>query len=368
MCRVLIVCFVASTLSTTATAATIPVYADGTGTFATIQDAVNAASPGDEIVLAPGTYTGTGNIDVSVSTPDLTIRGDQGSALTTIVGSPSANAFFVSVSSGDFALTGLTIENAARALVCSYADLTVTDVTVLRAAEWGLVVQFAPDASLINVTVRESTRGIQFGACDNMLLDDCATVDNDYFGLYMTISGIATIDDFYCHGNGGLAPSASGIGIRDIDSVDISGSTICHNYGGGFDSEVPCSMTQCTIAFNGDGAAVALLGGGSIDRTIISSTQFGPALDAAGVAISDCNIWDNSGGNGLGGGIDGGGNVSADPMFCGTDGNDNYLLASSSPCAPDNSLSGLLVGAWPVGCGPVSTEATRWGELKAKYR
>lgn len=48
-----------------------------------IASAVNAASPGDEIVLAPGTYTVFG---FQISTGRLTIRGSGGSAVTTIEG------------------------------------------------------------------------------------------------------------------------------------------------------------------------------------------------------------------------------------------------------------------------------------------
>ena len=29
----------------------------------------------------------------------------------------------------------------------------------------------------------------------------------------------------------------------------------------------------------------------------------------------------------------------------------NYNLNSMSPCAPENNSAGLLIGAWPVGCG-----------------
>jgi predicted outer membrane repeat protein len=47
---------------------------DGTGDLPTIQSAVDAANPGDEIVLADGIYSGFGNRDVNLRGKALTIR------------------------------------------------------------------------------------------------------------------------------------------------------------------------------------------------------------------------------------------------------------------------------------------------------
>ena len=44
--------------------ATIYVDANGTGDYSTIQEAINGANDGDEIILLPGVYTGPGNRDI----------------------------------------------------------------------------------------------------------------------------------------------------------------------------------------------------------------------------------------------------------------------------------------------------------------
>src|ERR1700716_693490 len=59
-------------LPATAQAKTIKVAP--TGSTKAIQDAVNAAAPGDTIVVAPGTYSGP---TISVQTSDLTITGSK---------------------------------------------------------------------------------------------------------------------------------------------------------------------------------------------------------------------------------------------------------------------------------------------------
>jgi hypothetical protein len=57
------------------------------------------------------------------------------------------------------------------------------------------------------------------------------------------------------------------------------------------------------------------------------------------------------------------GDLLVDPAFCDLV---DFLLQSSSPCAPSGSCG--LVGAYGMGCGPVSLPATTWSQLKAAYR
>ncbi len=67
-----------------AAAVEISVRADGLGDVPTIQDAVDTAMPGDEIVLEDGTFTGTGNRDVDLGGKDLVIRSRNGAGFVTI--------------------------------------------------------------------------------------------------------------------------------------------------------------------------------------------------------------------------------------------------------------------------------------------
>ena len=52
---------------------TYNVDAYGTGDYATIQDAVDAAWDGDVIVLQPGTYSGRGNCNIDYQGKGITI-------------------------------------------------------------------------------------------------------------------------------------------------------------------------------------------------------------------------------------------------------------------------------------------------------
>ena len=64
------------------------------------------------------------------------------------------------------------------------------------------------------------------------------------------------------------------------------------------------------------------------------------------------------------------GNVSSDPLFCGTS---DYRLNSASPCVTPQlpTECGDRIGAMGVGCGTSSVASTpvvpvRWGDLKAR--
>ena len=64
-------------LAGAAGAATLYVYPDGSGTYATIADAISAGSSGDVIRLMPGTFSGTGNRDL-YNERNLTITAHRG--------------------------------------------------------------------------------------------------------------------------------------------------------------------------------------------------------------------------------------------------------------------------------------------------
>ena len=84
-CISLIALSVASTVSPTL-ARTLTVTSDGTGDFTTIQAAINASFSGDEIIVAPGIYTGTGDVVVNLQGKRIWLHSSAGPEETFIDG------------------------------------------------------------------------------------------------------------------------------------------------------------------------------------------------------------------------------------------------------------------------------------------
>ena len=84
--------------------------------------------------------------------------------------------------------------------------------------------------------------------------------------------------------------------------------------------------------------------------------------------ITCSDLWGNSGGDAICG-IDGGSNLSLDPLFCSKDpvGTRNVAIQKGSPCAPGMSACGRI-GAGDVDCTPLEIDQRSWSQIKNLYR
>jgi predicted outer membrane repeat protein len=133
-----------------------------------------------------------------------------------------------------------------------------------------------------------------------------------------------------------------------------------------------CTMVGNSGSFtNGVGGFFALAGGNTIRSSIIANSIGRACGGAAGTTWSCCDLFGNSDDSLCG--IDGGGNFNADPQFCDSDplASLNVSIQEDSPCAPGKHPNGAacgLIGAAPVGCGPVGVESKTWSAVKNLYR
>ena len=298
-------CCAIAVAASLASGATFLVRPDGSGDLPTIQDAVDAASDGDEIVLGDGRFRGHGNWGIRVEEKALTIRSESGNP----------------------------------------ADCTIDCERVNHGFEFILL--WDRVAVLEGITViRGGGDGAQLGGAvmcwfSSMILRHCEFRESD-----VAEGGALYID---------RSPST-------IERCVIADNVATQYPGGGIIAiESPVHLVDCTIVHNAD--VLTAKGGGiscqssyvTLERTIVSDNWSGKAIycdETSTVVLTRSNIFGNAGGDWVGciaGQETLDGNFSADPLFCDPDAG-VYTLRPDSPCAAPGLTGQGLIGALPVGC------------------
>jgi len=270
------------------------------GEYATIAEALSAATHCDTVLVSPGTYVET------ISIPwGIVLLSTDGADYTVIDGAGSGPVVsFPAAKSGERTGSPAVLEG-----------FTVTG----GSSDWGA--------------------GIYMKGCDPVIRN-------------CIISGNSASS-----GGGGMLLRYSS---PTITGCMLSGNAA--NNGGAINLQQDSSPTITNCTFSGNsaplGAALFSIHFYSIptlDNTIIAFSPLGEAVNCGGGAtLTCCDLYGNAGGDWVGNiaGQEGvNGNFSADPMFCEPDSGD-FHIAAASPCAPDWSPPGCgLVGALGVGCG-----------------
>ncbi|MCO4770434.1 MAG: hypothetical protein KDA24_10430 [Deltaproteobacteria bacterium] len=260
-----IVC--ALSLPSVATAATITVDDSGSADFATISDAIDAASPGDIVQVSPGTYTE----DLDFSGKAITVRGTNGAGSTFLQGTGTGPVVrFVSLESNNAVLEGFDIRGGDTVGMYMGGGVHISNAgPTLR----GLV---------IHDNVAHLGGGVFLGDAVNAVLDDLLIRDN-----------VAMLDDQGDWGYGG--------GVYAFDSsAELSDCIVQDNVaergGGLMFGNSTVSATGLNVKENEAerGGGVSLLGGvtdlsGSIldgNTAGINGGGFWHSVDAAGTFLS----------------------------------------------------------------------------------
>jgi hypothetical protein len=187
----------------------------------------------------------------------------------------------------------------------------------------------------------------------------------------MEIYGSLTVRNCVFAGNSGTAVGAFYGGPEFFDCVFYGNNT-------GLTSVYWANplLNNCTFVNNYRGLNVVADGSVTIQSCIVAFSTGGNAIgynEEPGVISLACtDLYGNSGGGDSDAVWVAAGTecFSADPQFCGIPGSGNFYLQSDSPCVPGNHPDGSacgLIGALPVLCGSVKTEARTWGSIKALY-
>jgi len=132
-----IVASVILSLTVTVQADTIYVCWDGSGDYVTIQEGIDAALDGDEVVVCDGVYTGPGNKDLDFHGKAITVRSTNGPANCVIdcQGHPGSRGFcFESGETEASLVDGFTVTGGfaleGGGIYCSESSPTVVNCVI----------------------------------------------------------------------------------------------------------------------------------------------------------------------------------------------------------------------------------------------
>lgn len=341
---------------------------DGTGDFATIQDAVNAAAEGDVIVLEDGIYSGDGNRNVLIHGKAITIRSQSGLAGGVIIDCAAdslnpARAFTITAGApGATMLEGLTIVRGWGSL----AGIV---------AAGALLIQDDSSPLIRNCVFEDNHSGMNWDHAGGAVYVDghCAPVfegcefraNSAFFGGAVGINHYSSAGFVDCRfldniaGRGGAIWGNSSTKTRCLlaRNVAFEGGAV---WGNGYNEERSVSCTYFGNAAAEGGSIYALANYGDpvlLIDTIISHGSEGAAIAVSGpveVTLSCSNLYRNAGGDWtapFADQVDERGNFSASPCYCAPEA-DDFTLCADSFCLPGRHPwgCGQLVGAYGPGC------------------
>lgn len=300
---------------------------DGSGDFATINDAIAAAVDGDRVLLADGTFQGEGNrliLFLGKAISLGSVSGNPSECVIDVDSPPSLYRFGVRFEDGegpDSVLEGVTITRArgftGGAVSCAFSSPTIR-----------------------NCIFRENT-ALQGGAINcgysDAVFKECVVISNhaEEFaggGTFVHDGRVSFSHCTFAFNESGVDPS----GEREGGGIAVVQADVL--------------LQNCIVAHSTRGEGISCRDGGT--ASLVCSNVYG---NAGGDWIG-C-IADQLGSNG---------NISADPLFCNPALGD-FTLQSGSPCLPENTGCGLM-GTLGVGCGTISIAPMTWGKLKSLYR
>jgi hypothetical protein len=279
----LITCLVVSVLSGMALADTWTVDDDGKADFNNIQAAVDAASDGDEIIVAPGTYTSNGSTVVSVQDKSLWLHSSGGYSVTKIDG--EGQNMCLSLSNSDSTIEGFKFKNGYGAFVggmyINESDATVNNC--LFDNNYGAIIAGGLVASASNVVISNTdfydstsnfTGGVAIGG--NCSLSNCVISGNTgnlYAGGITVLEGNVSMDQCTVEWNGGTI--AGGIWI-DGNATHLN-LTDCNVWGNTSDNEENKGILVT------DSARVQMYGANVVDNTYVEDSGSVAAFQAGSV-------------------------------------------------------------------------------------
>jgi predicted outer membrane repeat protein len=358
----------------------IPTLAYGTtlhvpSEYPTIQAGVDAAEPGDTVLVAAGNYSGPGNRYIEFFGKDISVISAAGPEVTVIDGDWAWRAFTLRGGESQAArVEGFTMTHCGGqfggAISCDPSSPTVSRCIFIEngATLWGGAIYSNSNPTFIGCVISNNSAPSGGGVYGSATLEDCVISENTTTGHGGGLCGDFTLRNCLILGNmggdhgggiytwgaymegcvvaGNRAERGGGITIVNLAGASIQSSTITGNFadivGGGIHLTEPYMVSiersiirgNCAVSMGSD-----MYGWAFQPIPVVCS-----AVDTLGIAHPDAFEFIGE-------------QVYSDPLFCDpescedapTVGGD-YSLMSGSPCLPENSPCGELIGALGLGC------------------
>ncbi|MFH1690922.1 MAG: right-handed parallel beta-helix repeat-containing protein [Candidatus Eisenbacteria bacterium] len=385
----------------------------GGGDFLDIQDAIDVASEGDTVLVAPCTYTGPGNRDLDFGGTNIVLMSLAG-ADSTIIDCESAGRGFVVHSGEDSTcvIEGLTIANGTGAeggamwiygepqsspavRECRFVDNSAashggalyvdggSDGGHARPVFTGCLfdgnsaslgggayLTWYSDVTFAGCTFRGNTgngAGAYLWKChatfEGCVFDgNAAPMVNGHGGGLFCRDALSAPDVLSCTFVGNIAEHGAGVYCDNGSSPDVADCLFWANEaveGSALSSSTSSTPSLTNVTVVGNTAAVGTVHCGqttsvTLNNTIIALND-GLAVSCTngGVAAIGCSdLYGNTGGDWVGdisSQYGVSGNIADDPLFCDAEGG-VFTVSADSPCAPWGNSGCGQIGAFGVGC------------------
>lgn len=370
-----------------------------TSQYPTIQAGINAAAPGDTVLVGNGTYTGPGNVDLDFGGKNITVQSVNGAVKTIIdcQGSSSMphRGFYFHNGETSAAVRGFTVKNGdpefdpnndrgGAISIINASHPTIANCTISDNQNNGVYVSGSSNPTFTNCTFDANlTNGITAYSGSHLTITNCAftntqgagvevfqsnstvtnctftgnqigmdivggastvtgcTFANNYNGTALNVNGSPTITNCTFIGNGGSGMYVGSL----VGNPTVTNCTFVANQG--YEMEIyECSPTVINCTFAGSqGYGIELENNNSsnnpafTDCILYGDTAGEIALygSNAYITLSHCDVQ---------GGYAGAGNINADPLFV------RNPKANATP--PDHGDLHLRPGSPCLGAGTAS--------------
>jgi predicted outer membrane repeat protein len=373
----------------------------------TIQAGINAAGPGDTVLVAAGTYYDCTHLDPDgylncvILKSGICLQSETGEADCVTIDAQGIGRVFYCLNIENTTIEGFTItgglavgsppHDRGGGMYCYFSSPNIRNCEFLdnHSSMWAGGLFCRRSSPTVEHVVFRSNSA-------------------DFYGGGMAVQENAFPSVVDCIFEANEAPNGGAVyligtplGTPEFTGVVFSANSA--NYGGGLYSQYcDCVLSSCVLSSNSAHSGGALHfnhcspsvvqativgnsginGAGlhcrasdsfaSLENTIIAFSTQGTAVHchAEGSAtLTCCDVYGNNGGDWVGCiadqlGVNG--NFSEDPLFC----TDCYALQDCSPCVDGYGCGqvGAYGPACPCGGGPSNVDETTWGQVKAQYR